>query len=293
MGNQGHDGQGIRRQVEWVNAGLIGTITETHTWTGRPVWPQGMGRPGGQDPVPPNLDWECWIGPAPMRPYKNGVYHDFKWRGWYDFGTGAVGDMGCHTFDSVYWSMGSPVPISVECINATSLNKETYPLKAVYRWEFAARAEAPGLHGLLVRERHEAAGAPGTGGGGQEGFGGSGSLLVGTKGYHRQRGRLLQQPASVPGIAHGRGPEDSQDGVVAGLRAGIHHGLQAGKALGLPEIELHLRRRHLRDAPPGQPHDPRRPEQETAVGLQEPEVHQRRCGANEFVTRTYRKGWEL
>ena len=108
MGNQGHDGQGIRRQVEWVNAGLIGTVKETHTWTGRPVWPQGMGRPAGQDPVPPNLDWECWIGPAPMRPYKNGVYHDFKWRGWYDFGTGAVGDMGCHTFDSVYWSMGMP-----------------------------------------------------------------------------------------------------------------------------------------------------------------------------------------
>ena len=119
-------------------------------------------------PVPAGLDWESWIGPAPFRDYHDGL-HPFRWRGWYDFGTGAVGDMGCHTFDSVYWSMGSPTPLSVECINATSLNKETFPLKAVYRWEFAATRQEPGLHGVLVRERPEAAGAPGIGGRGQEG----------------------------------------------------------------------------------------------------------------------------
>ena len=200
MGNQGHDGQGIRRQVEWVNAGLIGTIKETHTWTGRPVWPQGIGRPNRTDPIPAGLDWESWIGPAPMRPYVgNRTYHDFNWRGWYDFGTGAVGDMGCHTFDSVYWSMGSPTPISVECLNATSLNKETYPLKAVYRWEFPAVGTRPAfighwyengmrppmpeaLKGALKRDQ----------------LPGSGSLLIGTKGFIVNDGDYSGSPRPYP-----------------------------------------------------------------------------------------------
>src|SRR5207249_1176187 len=89
---------GLRRAVEVVQAGLIGPVRQIHVWTNRPIWPQGMDRPAGEDPVPASLDWDQWLGPAPWRPYKGSkVYHPFNWRGWQDFGTGALGDMACHT----------------------------------------------------------------------------------------------------------------------------------------------------------------------------------------------------
>ncbi len=97
MGNQGSAEAGLRRAVEVIQAGVIGKPLELHVWTNRPVWPQGLNRPQGSDPVPANLDWDCWLGPAQKRPFKKDVYHTFKWRGWYDFGTGALGDMACHT----------------------------------------------------------------------------------------------------------------------------------------------------------------------------------------------------
>jgi predicted dehydrogenase len=198
MGNQGHGGDGIRRQVEWVGAGLIGTIKETHTWTGRPSWPQGMSSRPPTKPVPAGLDWESWIGPAPMRPYHDGL-HPFQWRGWYDFGTGAVGDMGCHTFDSVYWSMGSPTPISVECINAQSLNKETYPLKAIYRWEFAATDKRPAFVGYWY-ENGQKPPMPDALKGAlkRDQLPGSGSLLIGTKGFIVNDGDYSGSPRPYP-----------------------------------------------------------------------------------------------
>src|SRR5215510_2756189 len=96
MGNQGSSEDGLRRAVEVVQAGLIGSVREVHVWSNRPIWPQGMDRPDGQDAVPANLNWDAWLGPAQMRPYKKNTYDDFKWRGWQDFGTGALGDMACH-----------------------------------------------------------------------------------------------------------------------------------------------------------------------------------------------------
>src|SRR5580658_1824443 len=84
MGNQGSANPGLRRGVEVVQAGVIGQVSEVHIWTNRPIWPQGLDRPAGEDAVPSYLNWDAWIGPAPMRPFKNGVYHDFVWRGWYD-----------------------------------------------------------------------------------------------------------------------------------------------------------------------------------------------------------------
>src|SRR6266704_4723033 len=104
MGNQGSSEDGLRRAVEVIQAGLIGPVREVHVWSNRPIWPQGVNRPSGQDPVPPTLDWDLWLGPAPMRPYKaqwpegqapgeeRRVYHPFVWRGWQDFGTGALVD---------------------------------------------------------------------------------------------------------------------------------------------------------------------------------------------------------
>jgi len=114
MGNQGHSGEGNRMIYEYVNGGMLGDVSEIHCVTNRPIWPQGESRPVGEDPVPANVDWDLWLGPAPARPYKNGAYHDFKWRGFYDFGGGALADMACHTMDSIFWSMNPGVPKSVE-----------------------------------------------------------------------------------------------------------------------------------------------------------------------------------
>ena len=94
MGNQGSAETGLRRAVEVIQAGVIGNPLEVHVWSNRPIWPQGLDRPEGSDPVPPNLDWDIWLGPARKRPFKKDVYEPFKWRGWYDFGTGALGRHG-------------------------------------------------------------------------------------------------------------------------------------------------------------------------------------------------------
>src|SRR5581483_5035966 len=112
---------------------------EVHIWTNRPVWPQGMNRPDGSDPVPAGLDWDIWIGSAPMRPYKEGVYNPFKWRGWQDFGTGALGDMACHTVNLPFRGLHLGYPTEIEAMALGEMNKESYPLGSKIRFEFLAR----------------------------------------------------------------------------------------------------------------------------------------------------------
>jgi predicted dehydrogenase len=103
------------------------------------VWPQGLERPAGEDPVPANLDWDLFLGPAPLRPFKDKrVYHDFNWRGWYDFGGGALADMACHTMDSIFWSMNLGLPQSVEVVEIHGHTTETFPKGAIFRWTYAA-----------------------------------------------------------------------------------------------------------------------------------------------------------
>ena len=114
MGNQGSAADGLRRAVECIQAGIIGQVHEAHIWTNRPIWPQGMGRPEGSDPVPETLNWDHWIGPAPMRPYKKDVYQPFIWRGWLDFGTGALGDMACHTVNMAFRGLALGYPTQIE-----------------------------------------------------------------------------------------------------------------------------------------------------------------------------------
>jgi hypothetical protein len=139
MGNQGSAGSGLRRAVEVVQAGVIGAVRELHVWSNRPIWPQGLNRPEGEDPVPATLDWNQWIGPAPMRPFKQGVYHTFKWRGWRDFGTGALGDMACHTVNMPFRALKLGYPNVVECEEASELFPETYPKTSRIRFEFPER----------------------------------------------------------------------------------------------------------------------------------------------------------
>ncbi|MFA8019136.1 Gfo/Idh/MocA family oxidoreductase [Bremerella cremea] len=133
MGNQGTAERGVRRAAEIIQGGGIGTVNEVHVWTNRPVWPQGVAKPEPQ-PVPETLDWEMFIGPAPYREYAD-AYHPFKWRGWWDFGTGALGDMACHTFNMAFMALNLRDPSSVEA-ESSGHNSQTYPKWSVIKFEF-------------------------------------------------------------------------------------------------------------------------------------------------------------
>ncbi|MCX6899399.1 MAG: Gfo/Idh/MocA family oxidoreductase [Verrucomicrobia bacterium] len=145
MGNQGAGSEETRRLCELIWAGAIGKVREAHIWTDRPsrglmheYWPQGVERSKDTPPVPETLDWDLWLGPAPERPY-NPAYLPFKWRGWWDFGTGALGDIGCHAMDPVFRALKLGAPTSVEAVS-TRVNKETYPLGSIVTYHFPARS---------------------------------------------------------------------------------------------------------------------------------------------------------
>ncbi len=143
MGNQGHSGDGVRDICEWIWAGVIGEVKEVHAWTNRPVWPQGIGRPKEVHEIPSTLDWDLWIGPSPMRPY-NKCYAPFSWRGWWDFGGGALADMACHVLDPVFSALKLKYPTSVEACS-TKPNKETFPHASIVRFEFPEREGMPAV----------------------------------------------------------------------------------------------------------------------------------------------------
>ncbi|MBE0536060.1 MAG: Gfo/Idh/MocA family oxidoreductase [Phycisphaerae bacterium] len=145
MGNQGHGGNGWRLAYEYVKGGAVGDVTEFHTWTNRPVWPQGNDRPAGSDPIPANLDWEAWIGAAPMRPYKNGAYHSFNWRGVVDFGSGALGDMACHTTDGIYAIMNPGYAATAEPIFMTAPVGDQWPAGMIVKSTYRAKPGQPGF----------------------------------------------------------------------------------------------------------------------------------------------------
>ncbi len=147
MGNQGSAADGLRRGVETIQDGLIGQVHEVHVWTNRPIWPQGMDRPEGEDPIPSTLDWDTWIGPAAMRPYKGprkpgdrqGIYEPFTWRGWQDFGTGALGDMACHTVNMPFRALDLGDPTEIEANPLGTMNKESFPVGSKIRFSFPKR----------------------------------------------------------------------------------------------------------------------------------------------------------
>lgn len=148
MGNQGQASEETRRLCELIWDNAIGPVREVHVWTDRPAnglfkeyWPQGVERPKDTPPVPATLDWDLWLGPAPERPY-HPAYLPFRWRGWWDFGTGALGDIGCHACDPVFRALKLGQPVSVEA-SSTRVNKETYPLGSMVTYQFPARGEMP------------------------------------------------------------------------------------------------------------------------------------------------------
>ncbi|MCC6492982.1 MAG: Gfo/Idh/MocA family oxidoreductase [Pirellulales bacterium] len=138
MGNQYTAFEPMRKAAYQIRGGQIGNVKEVHVWTNRPIWPQGEAR-GPEKEVPKELDWEAWIGPAPMRPYADG-YHTFKWRGWWDFGTGALGDMACHTCNLPFMALNMRDPLSVEA-ETSGHNHDSYPAKSKIKFEFPSIGE--------------------------------------------------------------------------------------------------------------------------------------------------------
>ena len=141
LDNENHSADGLRLCVEWIKSGAIGTVREVHIWTDRPIWPQAMTKRPPAKPAPRYLDWDLWIGPAPYREYHDGL-HDFKWRGWWDFGGGALGDMGCHFFDSAFWALDLGQPKTVDAVEEGN-TAECGPVWSVITYEFPQRGDRP------------------------------------------------------------------------------------------------------------------------------------------------------
>jgi predicted dehydrogenase len=133
--------ESTRQLCEWIWDGAIGPVREVKNWSSRPFWPQGVERPKETEPVPEGLDWDLWLGPAPQRPF-NHAYLPFVWRGWADFGCGALGDMGSYSFDTIFRVLKLDAPVSVEASSSDRYD-ETYPLASIIRYNFAARGDMP------------------------------------------------------------------------------------------------------------------------------------------------------
>lgn len=156
MGNQGHGGGGLPATTEFVRAGVIGAIKEVHIWSDRPRnwWPQPVSRPAYSDPVPKRLDWDLWLGPMPKRPFvdkwREGpskgkpVYHHHNWRGWWDFGAGALGDMACHNMDPAFFALdlGAPTWVRATC---PEFDRASFPAWSVIEWAFPAKGNRPAV----------------------------------------------------------------------------------------------------------------------------------------------------
>ena len=182
MGNQGNSNNGVRELIEMLWSGVIGDILEAHVWTNRPSWPQGMAAPLPKQPVPETMDWDLWIGTAAFRDY-NAEYAPFNWRGWWDFGCGAIGDMACHNMNAAYRALrlGDAPNYTIEAIKQEGMTDQSPPLKSIIKYEFPARHGMPAVNmfwydGGLTPEPPEGI-APD-----KIGRDGQGTVFVGTKG---------------------------------------------------------------------------------------------------------------
>jgi Oxidoreductase family, C-terminal alpha/beta domain len=295
MGNQGQASEETRLLIEMIMDNAIGPVREAHIWTDRPsnglfnvYWPQGVDRPSEQPPVPDTLDWDLWLGPAPARPY-NPAYAPFRWRGWWDFGTGALGDIGCHAFDPVFRALKLGAPSSVEA-SSTRVNEETYPVASMVTYQFPARGSMPPVKlvwydgGLRPPRPAEL----------EDGrlLGANGKLLVGDNGKILESGRGYKLIPEARNKAYGtpprklpRSPGHHQEWAIAckgGAPAGSNFDwagpLSEAVLLGNVALRLKLReeltrKKLLWDGP--------------ALRFANSE------NANRFLRRSYRDGWTL
>ncbi len=302
MGNQGHSGDGARLICEWIEAGTIGPVREVHTWTNRPVWPQGIevGRPADTPAVPEGLDWNRWIGPAPMRPY-HPTYHPGKWRAWCDFGTGSLGDMGCHIIDPAFWALKLKYPTSVEGNISTYWEEfwkrvepknETFPRSSIVRFKFPAREGMPPVTltwwdgGLMPPrpEELEEGRKMGDEDGGVLFIGDKGSIMAGCYGrgprlIPETRMQEAQRPTpSIPRIPGGEGGHEKD--WIRACKGGVPASSNFDYSGPLSEMVLmgNLAVRF--------------PDRRLIWDGEKMQVTND-AAANEFVRRTYREGWTL
>mgnify|MGYP000176877517 CR=1 FL=1 len=291
MDNEGHASDDVRRCAEWLQAGVIGPVREAHIWTDRPIWPQGLAQRPPSKPVPKHLVWDLWLGPAPYRDYHDHL-HPFSWRGWWDFGTGALGDMGCHWWDAAYWGLrlGEAKACTVEA-EQQGMSVETAPHWSVVRYQFPARGDLPPVkitwwdgkkpEGPNLPPRPAAMGEGGK-------LGSNGAIYVGDKAtivndHHRSKvfpesaRNDLSYPKPFSLIP--RSPGHKQEWIAAikgGAPAGTHfptYGSRLCEIVLLGNLALRAGMRFEWDFETGQPKD---------------------CAqAAAYVRREYRKGWEL
>jgi predicted dehydrogenase len=289
MGNQGHTFEGCRQIREWTEAGVIGPVREVHYWTNRPIWPQGIDRPTALHTPPHTLDRNQWLGPAPERPY-NPAYAPFSWRGWWDYGTGALGDMACHGMDAAFWALNLGYPTRV-VPETTKLYPETAPKSSRVEYSFPARG---GRDPVKVVWRDgglwppRPAGLPDTMSwppeeiGGQMWLGDTGAILAGMYG---ENPRLLdarwdaELKASPPPQKYERSPGVYAEWIRAMKGGAPNLSTFAGHAGPLTEMVL-LGCLAVRL---GQPIDVD-PEKGVLTGAQVPD---------EWIKPAYRKGWTL
>ena len=290
MGNQGQATESPRLMCEYIWDGAIGPVREVHVWTDRPLrglnavyWPQGVERPKEKPPVPETLDWDLWLGPAPWRPY-HPAYLPFTWRGWWDFGTGALGDIGCHALSPVFKALklGHPTSVDAAC---TLVNTETYPVASVVNYQFPARGDMPPVKlswydgGMRPRRPDELEGQIGT----------NGALFIGDKGKmlgerlipEAKRKEYGKPPKILPRSPghHQEWIEACKGGQPAGSNFPDHAGILAeavllGNVALRPELQEAMNQTKLLwDGP----------------NLKITNIPE----ANEFLRREYRQGWTL
>lgn len=195
MNNLGHSFEGVRRLKEWVQAGVIGAVKEVHVWTNRPSWPQGMNFLAQEEPVPKGLEWDLYIGRSQPYAYNTKAYHHYLWRGWRNFGSGALGDMGCHTMDGPFFALDLDAPLSVEA-DAMKPTEYCFPLGAEVKYEFAARGDrgpvtVKWFEGASRPPRWEELGALGK-------ISDSGLLFIGEKGKIFDSSDKVTSPRLIP-----------------------------------------------------------------------------------------------
>jgi len=307
MGTQTSAEPRTLRTAEFIQSGAIGEITEIHMTTDRPIWPQGQERPEGEDPVPQTLDWDLWLGTAPMRPYRGKwpeghavynperkrqlaaagtVYHPFSWRGWIEFGSGALGDIAPHSMNVIFLTLDLGAPSSVEVVQTSGMKKEMYPDWSIIRFDWAARGVHPPLSvswydgNLPLPAAMQA--PPRPAGSGPARGGQAGMVWVGTKGsYPAGRGPFAgagaEAPPAPPEREWGREEvhKDWAMAVKAGKPAPCHFGYAGPftEAYQLGNIALRVGHRIDWD-----------PLNFRVTNCQE---------ANQYLSREYRHGWEL
>src|SRR6185436_12947251 len=209
MGNQGYSNEGTRIAAEIIWSGEIGNVTEVHAWTNRPIWPQGVTEIPPESPAPSTLDWDLWLGIAKARPYaaapagsggganRPGFYNPFNWRGFFEFGCGALGDMACHILGSVNMALLLGAPSSVEVISQEGKSPFQFPKKSVTRFEFPARGNMPPVKVFWYDARSDAAFRPPNLP--------EGEPLIGGQGSFGSAGQLFSGTGAVPPAGRGRG----------------------------------------------------------------------------------------